>query len=214
MTSTDRELTSGFAEGEHWKGKPQGYRGPHSRLNRAMGGAPMPSAAALDTAADTWVGGYQYAARQSVLDGAPDETASTLMAAVANSGPTAPPLYRGLMLTNEQLAAQSVVGSTIDHNLGSWSGTRQYAETYSRGANVNASQVPYLRPTLFRLERGGQAVNMQTIGKENRWAAENADEWLTGGRFKVTGVGREGGINVISVQQTHVLGSFVPESLR
>lgn len=136
------------------------------------------------------------------------DMANTLLTAVQRAKPAHAKLYRGLSFDDMELAefrAAHGTGAEFDISLASTTGNEDIARTFAdNAARRDGSTEPVL------MEIAGGSLSFE--------APNNAmEEFVTSGRFKVTGWGERDGFDVMQVEQLGVFdtanGGYLPHTL-
>jgi hypothetical protein len=164
-------------------------------------------------------------ARSSIRAGNPNSEALTILGAIASAPPTAPPLFRGLILSSSVFRAE-FFRDTVDLNVSSWSTSRgvandyAYAGEYGDGGHQpvhipGISDGPDNVSVVLSLAPGGQALDVYGTLKESATGAlPNEQEWLTAGRFSVNSVAWEPDTKVYRVDLNQVATLEAPQLVR
>jgi hypothetical protein len=135
--------------------------------------------------------------RQSIIRGSPNEQAKTLAAALAEQPRSAPPLARGISLLGPnpprwpgdvadiERYLSLKPGDQMTMSLASWSADRnvaEYVEYEVSGPGGNDL------PILLTLVPGAQALQMAPYMPPREPEEMDQQEWLTAGKFEVTGI--------------------------
>lgn len=161
------QLTSGFAEAEHWKGKPQGYSGVGTGTGKPKSRGGIEFAIAVGD----WSTGDPIESSRQILRGRLTEPM--------------PILYRGIRVSDvdrvnmDTFMSAHMPGSTVDMDIQSFSSRLDVAENFShRGREPGDSS----GSIVFKLSKGGTGMNLSAKLTHD---TQDEFEWITGGRFKV-----------------------------
>jgi hypothetical protein len=151
-------------------------------------------------AVDDWAGSNADAIREA-LNGSPSfgaaqDDAKVFASALAVSGPDAPELFRGMLVESSSPFARNLsVGKTISVGLSSFSASQEVAETFT------ADPAPLEIPIHMVVDAGAHGLNIAPLSR-----LHDEEEWISGGKFKVTDVARGSWEEGITIHLTQVSG--------
>jgi hypothetical protein len=129
------------------------------------------------------------------------KSVDTLLGAINGSDASDVHLYRGIALpgTPDQAAAAYKVGTPVNISLGSFTSDPKVASQFTSGGAGQRVKAKTTTPVVFDLDGPKHALPIENLAKSGTVAGEK--EWVTSGKFHVTGVKNDGHSVRVSIRQ-------------